>query len=158
MNCKKASKLIYQYNELSGQTFQELDSHLSGCNCCREEFYTFQKSLKLTRETLKFELPPAEFWSQYWPKISRRICPLSLWEKFWQVFKERLDFLMRPMWGPIPVYAVTLFFAFIIISFYPVFFGTEPKIAESNLIMDQSELINSQDEENVTVYTIGSRR
>jgi len=58
--------------ELSPEEKKSLESHLKGCQECREELKEFNK-MKGVMKNMKYKEPPDEVWEKYWSKVYNRL-------------------------------------------------------------------------------------
>ena len=65
--------------ELSPEEKKSLESHLKGCQECREELKEFNK-IKGVMKNMKYKEPPDEVWEKYWSKVYNRLELMPLWE------------------------------------------------------------------------------
>ncbi len=156
MNCKKAKKFCLLYQELSASENQELQTHLKDCKDCCQEFEAYQNSLNLVSRTLRFE-EPQNFWGDYWTKLSHRISRKSGWSRMWERFAERLAVFTRPVYGPVPAYAVTVALLILFLGLFPVWNNKSQAKFESNLVVHQTKLISADVHGSLTVYKLAQR-
>lgn len=156
MNCKKAKNLFYLYKELTPSENEIFISHLRACNPCNHEFQSYQNSLKLVGQTLLFQ-EPQNYWDEYWNKLSRHISKKSVWGKVWDRVTESLLILTRPVYGPVPAYAVSLVLVILLLGLYPLVSSKSQVKFESNLVVHKSNLIAADVQGSMTIYKLAQR-
>jgi len=156
MNCKKAKNLFFLYKELSPSENEIFISHLKVCNPCNAEFQSYQNSLKLVGQNLVFE-EPQNYWDEYWHKLSRHISKKSVWGKTWDRVTEGLSTLTRPVYGPVPAYAVSLALLILLLGLYPLVNNKSQVKFESNLVVHKSNLIAADVQGSMTVYKLAQK-
>ncbi len=156
MNCKKAKNLFYLYKELTPSENEIFISHLRACNPCNNEFQSYQESLNLVGKTLVFQ-EPQNYWNEYWNKLSRHISKKSIWAKAWDRVMESLSSITRPVYGPVPAYAISLALLILLLGLYPLLNSKSQVKFESNLVVQQSKLISAEVQGSVTVYKLAQK-
>jgi len=156
MNCKKAKNLFYLYKELTPSENEMFLSHLRDCSPCNHEFQSYQESLNLVGKTLVFH-EPQNYWNEYWNKLSRHISKKSIWGKAWDRVTGSLLTLTRPVYGPVPAYAVSLVLVILLLGLYPLVNNKSQVKFESNLVVHKSNLIAAEVQGSMTVYKLAQK-
>ncbi len=156
MQCKKAKNLFFLYKELSPSESEMFLAHLKECNPCNQEFQSYEASLNLICQNLTFQ-EPQNFWNEYWHKLSRHISKKSWWSKTWERMIESLSTLGRPIFGPVPAYAVSLAVLILAIGLYPLLSTKSQVKFESHLVVHPSKLISAEVQGSMTVYKLAQR-
>lgn len=156
MNCKKAKNLFFLYKELAPSENEIFISHLRTCDSCNQEFQSYQNSLKLVGQNLVLQESQND-WDEYWHKLSRHISKKSIWGKTWDRVIEWLSTLTRPVYGPVPAYAVSLALLILLLGLYPLVNQKSQVKFESNLVVHKSNLIAADVQGSMTVYKLAQK-
>ncbi|OGC78631.1 MAG: hypothetical protein A2145_02615 [candidate division Zixibacteria bacterium RBG_16_40_9] len=156
MHCKKAKNLFFLYKELSPSENEMFLVHLKDCKPCDQEFQTYRESFSLISQTLTFQ-EPQNYWNEYWHKLSRHITKKSWWSRTWERMFESFSALARPIYGPVPAYAVSLAVLILVLGLYPLVSSKSQVKFESNLVVQHSKLISAEVQGSMTVYKLAQR-
>ncbi len=159
MDCKKAENLILSFTDLPSSERASLEGHLKICPFCTKEFDFYQNSLKLMKRVLSFDVPE-NYWDEYEKSLSPRLSSISPQKKWLEdSFESLVQFLKVPLLGPVPAFVFSLIIlAFLFIGLYPTFIQDKSSGGfKNNLIIFEGELLSSNDNGKMTIYTMEKR-
>lgn len=156
MQCKKAKNLFFLYKELSPSESEMFLAHLKECNPCNQEFQTYESSLNLICQNMTFQ-EPQNYWNEYWHKLARHISKKSWWSKMMGRMLEPFSALTRPIFGPVPAYAVSLAVVILAIGLYPLLTTKTQAKFESHLVVQHNKLVSAEVQGSMTVYKLAQR-
>jgi hypothetical protein len=159
MDCKKAENLILSFTDLTPSQRAVLEGHLKMCPLCAKEFDFYQNSLKLMKKVLSFDVPE-NYWQEYERSLSPRLSSVSPEKKWWKDgFESLVQFLKVPLLGPVPAFVFSIIIlAFLFVGLYPTFVQDKSSRSfKNNLIIFEGELLSSNDNGRITIYTTGKR-
>lgn len=159
MDCKKAENLILSFTDLPSSERASLEGHLKICPFCTKEFDFYQNSLKLMKRVLSFDVPE-NYWEEYEKSLSPRLSSISPQKKWLEdSFESLVQFLKVPLLGPVPAFVFSLIIlAFLFVGLYPAFIQDKSSRGfKNNLIIFEGELLSSNDNGKMTIYTMGKR-
>lgn len=143
--CVKSKKLFLDalYHELNDEQQSWFDAHLRKCDKCAKEFAEATSVTKIMDKRQLYE-PDAQYWENYWARISNKIenvsKPVPVWKEWWNSLVHTLVFKPKLVYNPIA--AVLLIAAGMFIG--RVFFSPEIPIPGGNnaplVLIDKSVL------------------
>jgi|GEM_PF-5208556 len=158
MNCKKAKKLGTLFWEQSNTCQEELNLHWQDCPECGASFQNLANSIELCRKNLQSEEKLEDF-SHYWSKLSKRLVKPSWSESLTQWTRNAISLISRPIWGPVPAYAVVGMVIIAVFAILPIsqnsISALRPASAfRSSLVVERFEPNGANSKDGLTVYTL----
>lgn len=140
-DCVKSQKLFLDalYHQLNDEQQSWFDAHLRKCDKCSKEFAEVTSVTKVMDKRQLYK-PDAQYWENYWAKLSKKVEIISkpdpVWKEWWNSLVHILIFKPKLVYNPIV--AVLLIAVGMFIG--REFLSPELPVPEGNNVIDQSVL------------------